>query len=409
MKQFTKTQSIFIALGMFFAVILSLLFIASPLQMNFGMIGLLLTELLLLALAIGGVLLTKGSFKEIFPLKKPALRQTFATVILWIASYLLVLFSTLLIGYFFPESFSNTSTSLNSFMSTIPFWARFLIVAISPAICEEAVHRGFILHYLKPIQKKWLIVLIMGILFGIFHLDPMRFLATAILGAIITYVAIETENMFYAFLIHFINNSLSSFATKMTEGMEVTQQTYEAALNLSTIGVYLILLCVSPWLLWLGITLLHPKKEKVEGQKSGTWKKVLLCTGISAFCMIGGFALSAVGLAQNAVMNVTKVETISNLSETPFTYDFEVEQAQTHMLTAVLNTPEGLLEFIITDADGTVVHEFSAAQFTGNIQLDLEKGNYHIEVRYMNEDGTDGTDVKDSDATATISLLMQKL
>lgn len=405
-KQLTKTQSIFIALGMFLAVILSLIFIATPVQANFGMLGVLITELILLALAIGGVLLTKGNFKEIFPLKKPALRQTFATIILWLASYILVLFSTILIGYFFPEGVTGTSSALNDFMSTIPFWARFLIVAVSPVICEEAIHRGFILHYLKPIQKKWLIVLIMGILFGIFHLDPIRFLATALLGAIITYVAIETENMFYPFLIHFINNAISVFATKATEGVEMTQETYEAALSLSSVGIYLILLCVTPWLLWLGITLLHPKKEKIEGVKTGTWKKVLLCSGISAFCIIGGFVLSAVGLAQSAVMNVSKVETLSDLSETPFTYDFEVEEAKKHMLTAVLSTPEGLLELVITDENGTVVHESSAASFTGNIPLDLEAGSYHLEVRYVNEDGALSPS---AEAVATFNLIMQKL
>lgn len=297
MNQLSKKKSILLGLGTFVIVVLSLIFIGSPLQVNFGMVGLLLTEVMFLIIACGGVLLTKESFKEVFPIKKPALGQTIGTLILWVASYLLVLFSTIVCAYFFPESFANVSTSITDFFTVVPFWAQFLIIAVSPAICEEVIHRGFILHQLKSLEKKWLIVLIMGILFGIFHLDLMRFLGTAILGAIITYFAIETNNMFYPFLIHLVNNSLSVIATNMTEGTEVTAQTGEVTITLSMVGIYMIFICVSPWLLWLGINLLHPKKEKAEGKKLATWQKVVLCSVTSGICIIGGFLITVIGVA----------------------------------------------------------------------------------------------------------------
>ncbi len=406
MNQLSKKKSILLGLGMFIIVVLSTIFIASPLQVNFGMVGLLLTEIMFLVLAFGGVLLTKGSFKEVFPIKKPAFRQTIGTLILWAASYLLVLFSTIVCAYFFPESFSNVSSAMTDFFTAVPFWAQFLIVAVSPAICEEAIHRGFILHQLKPIGKKWLIVLIMGILFGIFHLDPMRFLGTAILGAIITYVAIETENMFYPFLIHFVNNALSVIATELTKGAEVAAQTEEVTMTLSVVGIYMILISVSPWLLWLGIKLLHPKKENDERKKLATWKKVVLCSVTSVVCVIGGFIITVIGTADSMVVSITESKAISELAETPYTYDFEVEETKQHMLTAVLNTPEGLLEFELTDEKGSVVHEFDANQFTGNLYLDLEAGSYHLEIRYINENGDV---ISDSEAEVSFSVILQKL
>ena len=48
------------------------------------------------------------------------------------------------------------------------------------------------------------------------------------------------------------------------------------------------------------------------------------------------------------------------MAETPFTYDFEVEETKQHMLTAVLNTPEGLLEFELTDENGDVISDSEA-------------------------------------------------
>ena len=35
----------------------------------------------------------------------------------------------------------------------------------------------------------------MGIIFGIFHLDFVRFIPTAVLGAALTYVMLETDNI----------------------------------------------------------------------------------------------------------------------------------------------------------------------------------------------------------------------
>lgn len=406
MNQLSKKKSVLLGFAMFIVVVLSLIFIGSPLQMNFGMVGLLLTELVFLVLAIGGVLLTKGSFKEVFPIKKPTLRQTVGTIVLWMATYLWVLFTTLVIGYFFPDSLSQTATGMNEFMSSIPFAARFLIVAVSPAICEEAIHRGFILHHLKPLGKKWLIVLVMGILFGVFHLDPPRLLATGILGAILTYVALETGSMFYPFLIHFVNNALSVLSTKMTEGVEVTEETLEMGMSLSTIGVYMILVCVTPWLFWLGVKLIHPKKQKVEGQKTGTWKKVLACTVISLVCVIGGFILSAVGVAANMIFTDTKSVALTELSQTPCSYDFAVEETGTYMLTAVIATPEEVLAVVITDEAGNVVHETTAAQLTANFSLDLEAGSYHLEVSCINHEGE--FSVK-PESMGTYSLVLQKI
>lgn len=387
--QISKKKSIAASLIMFAAVILALIFVATPIQIYFGMVGVLLTELLLLAMAIVGAIIMKTPLKEVFPLGIPRIRQTIGTIILWLAAYLLVLFSTILLGFFFPEQVSGVSEGLNSVISSVPLWARFLIVAVSPAICEEAVHRGFILHFLKPVEKKWLIVTIMGILFGIFHLDPFRFLPTALLGGIISYVAIETKNMFYPFLIHFINNALSVLATKMTENANYSEVSTEAAFSLAVLGTYLLLMCVTPWLFWLGNSLIHPKPEQ---KRKGKLKKVLICFAISAFCIVGGSVLSVVGVMTTAVLNVTETTTVSDLAETPYAKEFDIESDGSQMLTVVLtSTPEKELCITITDDSGSVVYEATAASLTGNISLDLKAGHYTLNVSVAGEPNIDST------------------
>ena len=387
MNTISKKKSITASFVMFALVILMLIFAATPIQMKLGMTGVLLTELILLAMAIIGTIIMKGSFKEVFPVKKPTIRQIFGTIFLWIGTYFLVLFSTLLIGYFFPDSMKGVSAGMNEIMTSVPFPVRFLIVAVSPAICEEAVHRGFILHYLKPVNKKWLIVIIMGVLFGIFHLDPMRFLGTAILGAVITYIAIETENIFYAFLLHLINNALSVVSTLATEGMDLEAST-EAALTLPVIGVYLLILCITPWFLWAGSSLIKPKDAE---KKFATWKKVLICAIISGICIVGGICITTISTLSSAALNATKTTTIAELENNPYIQEFDIDKEGKQQLTAVMTTTAGVINVTITDENGTVVHETSAKEFTGNLQLELPVGHYTLKAEFSNPDGEDYT------------------
>lgn len=383
METISKKKSITASFVMFALVILMLLFVATPIQMNLGMAGVLITELIFLAMAIVGTLIMKGSFKEVFPLKKPHVRQIFGTIFLWIGFYFVILFSTILIGYLFPESMNQTSTGMMNIMSSVPFPVRFLIVAVSPAICEEAVHRGFILHYLKPINKKWAIVLIMAVLFGLFHLDPTRFLATAILGGVITYVALETGNIFYAFLLHLINNTLSVVATLAVENVDL-EASSATAYTLPVVGTYLMILCISPWFIWAGISLLRPKDVE---KRFATWKKVVTCVVISVVCVVAGMGINTVGMLNSAAVNVSEQTTIADLESQPYTHEFDITKEGTQQLTAIMTTTAGILNFNITDDSGAVVHEFSAKQFTGNIPLQLPAGHYTLNVEFSNEDG----------------------
>ena len=59
------------------------------------------------------------------------------------------------------------SGGLDDVIYSVPFWVSIIVVSVLPAICEEAVHRGVIIHTMYRIRKEWLVVLIMGIYFGL--------------------------------------------------------------------------------------------------------------------------------------------------------------------------------------------------------------------------------------------------
>lgn len=293
MKNLTK-RPLAAALAMAAASILFLLLIAAPMQAAWGMTGLLLTELGLLALALGGAALLREKLSDVFPLHAPRLRPACGAVVLWLGAYMPVLTAAILMQLLLPAQTVEVSTGITGLAVTVSPWLRFLIMAVSPAICEEAVYRGFILSHLGPLPA-WARVAVCGALFGAFHLDATRFLSTALLGAAITWAVLCTGNLFYAGLIHLCNNALSVLATIALEAAaqsapELAEQaTAEAAaVTPATLGVYLVLCAASPWLLWAGTALLRGGPARPR-----RGRRALVCLGASVLLAAAGFRLIA--------------------------------------------------------------------------------------------------------------------
>ena len=185
------------------AIVLVLeIWLFAPLQANLGRTGLIITELAFLALAVGTALLHKTSLKEVFPLKRPTLRELGGVLLLCLSGLMLSVFATHVSLILLPQSMPEIK-ELHDFLYTgqsLPVMV--LIVAIMPAICEEALQRGAILSHLRSLKKDWLIILIMGIFFGLFHLSALRFLSTAILGALLSYLIVKKNNLVLPMLMH---------------------------------------------------------------------------------------------------------------------------------------------------------------------------------------------------------------
>lgn len=293
MKNLTK-RPLAAALAMAAASILFLLLIAAPMQAAWGMTGLLLTELGLLALALGGAALLREKLSDVFPLGAPRLRPAFGAVVLWLGAYMPVLTAAILMQLLLPAQTVEVSAGITGLAVTVSPWLRFLIMAVSPAICEEAVYRGFILSHLGPLPA-WARVAVCGALFGAFHLDATRFLSTALLGAAISWAVLCTGNLFYAGLIHLCNNALSVLATIALEAAvqsapELAEQaTAEAAaVTPATLGGYLVLCAASPWLLWAGTALLRGGPARPR-----RGRRALVCLGVSVLLAAAGFRLIA--------------------------------------------------------------------------------------------------------------------
>lgn len=250
----------------FFLLVMIVFFvICVPLQSYFGLYGVAVTEIILLIMALIFAKVMGHSLRSLFPVYSPEGLPMLGIILMWISVYILTMVVSLIQYRLFPRQMEAVSGGLDDVIYSVPFWVSIIVVAVLPAICEEAVHRGVIIHTMYRIRKEWLVVLIMGIYFGLFHANPLRFLPTAILGAAMSYIMLETENMVYSSAFHMVNNLLPMLLQEMLlKNSQVQQAQNQLAANdgtvtmpLVSIGVYLILGAAAPFGMYLGNYLLH--------------------------------------------------------------------------------------------------------------------------------------------------------
>lgn len=135
----------------------------------------------------------------------------------WLAVLLLVP-STLLTGIFvvglssvflpFPEEILEQFAS-ELLPDDFPMWQIMLMMALTPGIVEEMAFRGLLLHGLHRRLRPVVLILAVGIIFGLFHQALFRIIPTTYLGVVITTVAVLTGSIFPCMLLHAGNNAFA--------------------------------------------------------------------------------------------------------------------------------------------------------------------------------------------------------
>ena len=109
-----------------------------------------------------------------------------------------------------PESWRASMDALLRPSGPADFLGIVLAVAIVPALCEEILFRGFVQAGLvRQAERSWAGVVATAVVFGIFHLDPWRFVPAAILGIFLGWLRQVSGSLWPAILAHAINNVLT--------------------------------------------------------------------------------------------------------------------------------------------------------------------------------------------------------
>lgn len=371
----------------FAVVIVLLLFAAAPMQHALGIYGLFLTELMLLVCALISVLIFKYDIRKVLPMKLPRLRQVFGVLFLWAGALFLGYFCIFITMVLFPEAMTGLSKALGDYLTDAPILVSLVISALMPAICEEALCRGFIQYSFGGIKYKWLIIVLVGVLFGIFHMSLLRFMPTMILGFALAYIMYETRNILLPMLFHFTNNAVS---VAMTYALPPAADSVDAGLISSAallyIGVILLLGVAVPWLFIAGSRLLKSKEENAQKQLS---RRTILAAGlISAFCFIAGIGTAVFGtgviMKDMTILNMSYtaiVDATSTQQEHPITIEKD-GQYDLAFSARPQKGAEGTIQFRFTGEDGAVYLDATGSDLFGNKPLYLESGAYTLMIVY---------------------------
>jgi len=129
-----------------------------------------------------------------------------------IAHEIILLAQTVGIGVIQFDQFERVA-EFQERLKQLPLVLVLLTLAVTPAICEEVLFRGFVLSSLHKKSTTWAIVL-SALLFGLMHvltanvLAIERFLPTTFMGLILGWLAIRTASIWPGMLLHVLHNGL---------------------------------------------------------------------------------------------------------------------------------------------------------------------------------------------------------
>lgn len=106
---------------------------------------------------------------------------------------------------FLPDWYENTFDILQS------GWLGIACVAILGPILEELLFRGAITKVLLKKYNPLTAILVSGLIFGIFHVNPAQVVGAILIGFVLAWIYYRTHSLIPCILIHIMNNSLSVY------------------------------------------------------------------------------------------------------------------------------------------------------------------------------------------------------
>jgi sodium transport system permease protein len=192
-----------------FAVACVTAFYGTLLLQNRGIIPMVIGVQLgcFLAPALVLAAVTKVSWRNTFSLRLPDWRGVVAAVIIGLSAWAVVGGITVRLLPP-PESLVRAIEKVllvdDKPLSLPILW---LVIGLTPAICEETLFRGLILAGLRK-WGKWPAILCSAFLFGLAHASIYRLLPTLLLGIVLGIVVWRTGSLLCGVIIHALNNGL---------------------------------------------------------------------------------------------------------------------------------------------------------------------------------------------------------
>lgn len=186
--------------------------VGARLQGRFGMAGVALTELACVLLpALLAVAWSKASLRSALGLVLPSARQVAGALLVGLGGFYLVAGGVEAVQDRVAPMSNELREQLRRFIVPAegprPLVVDLTVLALLPALCEEALFRGVLLRSLASVSRG-AAVLLTSLAFGAFHYSLYKFAPTALLGLMLGSLALRSGTLWLPILAHALNNTL---------------------------------------------------------------------------------------------------------------------------------------------------------------------------------------------------------
>ncbi len=95
--------------------------------------------------------------------------------------------------------------------SPVEFLVVVFVIAVTPAVCEEFLFRGFVLKNLEKTARPNIAIFLTGFLFAIYHFQPFNIIPLIALGTFLSFIVYYSNSIYLGIVGHFLNNFFATF------------------------------------------------------------------------------------------------------------------------------------------------------------------------------------------------------
>ncbi len=201
------------------ALLIILMLLGSIAILKYRAYGLVIQQLMILGVTVFYCWYIKADFRKLFHLKLPRISDLLICTLLWIGAYIVMMTLTALLSAVFPGSAESAGQELLDVWENAPVWLVILSSALLPAVCEEAAFRGVLFGTLQNKCRIFTAVLITGAVFGLYHMNLIKFFVIGLFGCVLAYAVYQTGSIAVSMWMHFLNNLFAVLLTFYEEQM----------------------------------------------------------------------------------------------------------------------------------------------------------------------------------------------
>lgn len=166
---------------------------------------------------------------DIFAFRLPRFRALAGGVLLAVGGFFSAALYSTAAQALFPEQFNEVSQGLSQVLADPDLGAMLAGSALMPALCEELLFRGMTQYAFSRDGHTALGAVVTAVLFGVYHLSPIRIPLMAMTGLLLCYALVRSGSIFVPMLMHFVNNAVSVLLATAAENAGALAEAAEAS------------------------------------------------------------------------------------------------------------------------------------------------------------------------------------